>query len=226
MEHLPRARVIVSRLAKHLPSAVDRDELMQGGAIGLIDAIRRFDPSQGCSFATYAEIRIRGAVLDQLRALDWIPRTVRRSERALEDGRRAVEQREGRAAEQEEVAGQLGLSAERFEALRARLLEYRRRLGDGPLDGPSRSAPDDSAWSDSEATNPLRALDASRERRAIADAISALPQPERDIVSLLYWDELLPEDVARMLGLDVNRVRNLHTRGLLRLRSRLRALWR
>lgn len=224
IENLPRVRATVNRLAQRLPPAVDREELVQGGMLGLIDAARRFDPSQGCSFGSYAEIRIRGAVLDQLRALDWVPRTLRRSERALERGRRAVEQREGRAAESEEVADQLGLTAEGFEALRSQR-EFSLCHAEYELDQAESSCWADWPRRECEATNPLRALDTRREQQAISDAIAELPRAERDVVSLCYWEELLPEAISRALGLDLNRVRNLHARGLLRLRGRLRELW-
>jgi RNA polymerase sigma factor for flagellar operon FliA len=225
LEHWPRVRSVVNRLAQRLPPDVDREELVQGGALGLIDAARRFDPAQGCSFAVYAEIRVRGAVLDQLRALDLVPRRVRRCERALERGRREVEQRVGRAAELEEVASQLGLSIEELEALRANLRCAREQPTDGLLDDEGGASPLRSPWSDAEEASPLRALDARRDRQLIATALEELPEAERDVVSLLYWSELPPEEAAHALGWDVGRVRSLHARGLLRLRSRLRALY-
>jgi RNA polymerase sigma factor FliA len=224
VEHLPRVRATVNRLAQRIPATIEREELIQAGVIGLIGAARRFDPGQGCSFATFAEIRIRGAVLDQLRSLDWATREVRRNERALDRGRRAVEQREGRAAESDEVASQLGLSSEAFEELRSQLRGLATQIDASPLDEATLSSTH-SLWSEGDATNPLHALDAGRERQAIAGAITELPQAERDVVSLLYWNELRPEDIARALDLDVTRVRNLHARGLRRLRVRLRELW-
>jgi len=223
VEHLPRVRATVNWLAQRVPASVDREELAQAGAIGLIGAARRFDPDQGCSFAAYAEIRIRGAVLDQLRSLDWATRGVRRKATALERGRRAVEQREGRAAESEEVASQLGLSSEGLEALRSQLRGLSSQTETGALDEAT-LASTRSLWPEGDATNPLHALDAGRERQTIASAIAALPQPEREVVSLLYWNELRPEEIALALDLDVTRVRSLHARGLRRLRVRLREL--
>jgi RNA polymerase sigma factor for flagellar operon FliA len=224
--HLPRVRASVNRLAWRLPSAVDREDLVQSGVLGLIDAARRFDPARGCSFETYCDIRIRGAVLDQLRALDWAPRSVRESERALDRGRRAIEQREGRAAESAEVADQLGLTPERFDALCSLLRAVSPPRTDAALDNQgvmlSAFSP---PWVESEATNPLSALGTARERKVITGAIAGLPEPERNVVALLYWNELLPEQIARVLGLDESRVRNLHARALLRLRGRLREIW-
>ena len=224
--HLPRVRATVNRFVQRLPAAVDREDLVQSGVLGLIDAARRFDPARGCSFETYCEIRIRGAVLDQLRALDWAPRSVRAGERALDRGRRAIERREGRAAESGEVADLLGLTPERFEALRSLLRAAPLRRTDAALEGEgiSPTAPA-LPCAEGEATNPLSALGAAREREVIADAIQALPQLERSVVGLLYWSELLPEQIAHTLGLDESRVRSLRARALLRLRGRLRELW-
>ncbi len=226
VEHLPRVRAIVKRLVQRLPPLVDREELVHGGVLGLIDAARRYDPSLGCSFATYSEIRIRGAVLDQLRALDWMPRAVRQHGRVFDRGYRAVEQREGRAAESEEVADLLGLTPERFEALRWLLRGAPLRRSDEPFDeanvplSVSLLTPEDA-----DVTDPLRALGVGRVRQTIADAIDALPQPERSVVSLVYWSDSSPEAVAQDLGLALSRVRTLHVRALLRLRGRLRSLW-
>jgi RNA polymerase sigma factor for flagellar operon FliA len=224
VEHLPRVRATVNRLAQRIPSTVEREELVQVGVLGLIGAARRFDPGRGCSFSSYAEICIRGAVLDQLRSLDWATRDVRRNERAVDRGRRAVEQREGRAAEPEEVASQLGLTSEGFEALRFQLCGFSTQTDARPLDEATVSSTR-SLWSERDTTNPLHALGAGRERQAIASAIAELPQPEREVVSRLYWHELRPEQIANALNLDVTRVRNLHARGLRRLRGRLRELW-
>jgi RNA polymerase sigma factor for flagellar operon FliA len=223
LENLPRVRTIAYRLAQRLPATVDREELVQCGVLGLMDAARRYDPRHDCSFATYSEIRIRGAVLDQLRALDWAPRALRQTERTLDRGRHAVEMREGRAAEAEEVASQLGVSAESFERMRAEtgLLQHPEWFIDEDRLAPAKDEP----WNECETTNPLRALDAGRERQRIADAIARLPEPDREIVSLVYWQELAPEEVARTLALDANRVRLIHARGLRRLRHGLRELW-
>jgi RNA polymerase sigma factor for flagellar operon FliA len=164
---------------------------------------------------------VRGAVLDQLRALDDVPRKARCALRALERVRRVVEQREGRNALAEEIAAQLGWSRERFEALRARLarLELRAPLASAAYAEPPVPWTVGSEVSDA---NPLRALDAQRERAAVQRALAALPEAEREIVRLTYWEELPLDAVAQRLRLDICRVRNLHARGLLRLRGRLR----
>jgi RNA polymerase sigma factor for flagellar operon FliA len=227
VEHLPRVRAIVQRLLQRLPSSVDREELVHGGVLGLIDAARRFDPAFGCSFASYAEIRIRGAVLDQLRVLDWVPRSVRSRGRVLDRAYREVEQREGRAAQGHEVADELGIDRDRFEALRWLVREAPLHRSDEHWDdeaAPAAAASAMGQWGDPDA-NPLLALGTGRARQAIADALDELPARERTVVSLLYWDDMSQEAVGRLLGLAESRVRALHVRALLRLRSRLRTLW-
>ncbi len=226
VEHLPRVRAIVQRLLQRLPSSVDREELVHGGVLGLIDAARRFDPAFGCSFASYAEIRIRGAVLDQLRALDWVPRSVRSRGRVLDRAYREVEQREGRAAQGHEVADVLGIDRDRFEALRWLVREAPLHRSDEHWDDDAAPAAASAMvrWGDADA-NPLLALGTGRARQAIADALDELPARERTVVSLLYWDDMSQEAAGRLLGLAESRVRALHVRALLRLRSRLRTLW-
>jgi RNA polymerase sigma factor for flagellar operon FliA len=223
-EYLPRVRSIVRRLTPRLPHSVDRDDLFQAGTLALIGAARRFDAERGAHFEAYAAVRVRGAVLDELRALDCVPRTVRRSERALERGRRAVEQREGRAAEADEIAEELGLSRERLEEIRARLRLLLQQPTDVLMDEEEGVTPGDSPWREY-GPDPWLALASRRERDAVAAAITALPQVERNILGLLYWEEVSLEAAATALGLDAGRVRSLQTRALLRLRHRLRSIW-
>ena len=217
-EHLPRVRGIVQRLGARLPRHLDREELVHGGVLGLIDAARRFDPKLGCSFASYAEIRIRGAVLDQLRAMDWVPRTVRERRRHLESAERDVERREGRRAEPAEVAEILGLAPERFERLRWLVFQ-------APLH-PSAEPWDEAAHAEGHtyAADPFQLLGRGRAEEAVADALARLPAPERAVVSLLYWEELSLDAAGKTLGLSESRIRALHLRALLRLRHRLREL--
>ncbi len=205
LEHLPRVRGIVRGVARRYGLSVDHDELVQGGVLGLIDAARRFRESRGCGFAAYAEIRIRGAVVDQLRALDWLPRSIRREERALGRAVHESEQRAGCAASALDAAESLGLDAS--AALRR-----------------SVEALDESRVAASGAIDPLAALCDARARSRVEAALASLPEAERGVVALIYWTELGPEDAARALGLEPCSVRKLHARALGRLRVRLREL--
>jgi RNA polymerase sigma factor for flagellar operon FliA len=118
LEHTPLIRYIVNRIAVRLPSHIDLDDLHNTGVIGLMDAIEKYDPEKNCKFKTYAEFRIKGAILDQLRSLDWVPRSVRQKSRRLERAYGEVEQRLGRTASEEEVADSLGLQIEKFHVAR------------------------------------------------------------------------------------------------------------
>jgi RNA polymerase sigma factor for flagellar operon FliA len=117
LEHEPLVRFVVNRLAVRLPNHIDLDDLYSTGVIGLMDAIEKFDPGKGCKFKTYAEFRVKGAVLDQLRSLDWVPRSVRQKGRKLEQAYAEVEQRLGRAASEDEVADSLGLELDKFHTM-------------------------------------------------------------------------------------------------------------
>ena len=117
LEHAPLIRYIVNRIAVRLPSHIDLDDLHNTGVIGLMDAIEKYDPEKNCKFKTYAEFRIKGAILDQLRSLDWVPRSVRQKSRRLERAYGEVEQRLGRSATEEEVADSLGLQIDKFHEL-------------------------------------------------------------------------------------------------------------
>jgi RNA polymerase sigma factor for flagellar operon FliA len=218
VEHLPRVRGIVHRLGARLPPHLDREELVHGGVLGLIDAARRFNPKLGCSFAAYAEIRIRGAVLDQLRAMDWVPRAIRERRRYLESAERLIERREGRRAEPAEVAAHLGLATERFERLRWLVFE-------APLH-PCPEPWDEAAHAEqhAHAADPFQLLGRCRAEEAVAAALAGLPARERAVVLLLYWEELSLDAAGQTLGLSESRIRSLHLRALLRLRRRLRVL--
>jgi RNA polymerase sigma factor for flagellar operon FliA len=117
LEHTPLIRYIVNRIAVRLPSHIDLDDLHNTGVIGLMDAIEKYDPEKNCKFKTYAEFRIKGAILDQLRSLDWVPRSVRQKSRRLERAYGEVEQRLGRSANEDEVADSLGLQIDKFHEL-------------------------------------------------------------------------------------------------------------
>src|SRR2546423_4480755 len=119
--HLAQVKYIADRLAAKLPRFVDRDDLVGAGVIGLLDAVDKYDPKRGVLFRTYAELRVRGAMLDSLRALDWVPRSLRRRARAVEQTFQRIEQERGRAAHEEEVAAALGLTLREFHALLAEL---------------------------------------------------------------------------------------------------------
>ncbi|MFM7736739.1 MAG: FliA/WhiG family RNA polymerase sigma factor [Alphaproteobacteria bacterium] len=213
--HLPLVHQVARHLLPALPPSVELDDLLSWGTDGLLDALRRFDGGEAASFRTYARIRIRGAILDQLRGLDWLSRTGRERASRLERGRCRLEQRAGRAATQEELAADLGLD----------LGELQRELGevaslsivslDAPLGGAEQVA------APAEASDPAAIVTARQRARALRAAVDRLPGKERDVVPLYYSADLTMKQVGARLGVTESRVCQLHGQAIGRLREML-----
>jgi RNA polymerase sigma factor for flagellar operon FliA len=216
--HLPQVKFIAERLVAKLPPSVDRDDLIGAGVLGLLDAVDKYDPGRGVLFKTYAEMRVRGAMLDSLRGMDWAPRSVRRRAREVEAAYRDLERAHGRAAEEEEVCAALGLSVTEFQAL---LHELRGLTvvgfdSEDDEDGTSvQQIPDDPERS------PLQRYEATEARNRLAAAIDRLPERERQVVALYYIEELTMKETGAALGVTESRVSQLHTQAVLRLRAAL-----
>jgi len=227
LEHEPLIRYIVNRLAVRLPNHVDLDDLYSTGAIGLMDAIEKFDPSKGCKFKTYAEFRIKGAVLDQLRSLDWVPRSVRQKGRKLEQAYSELEQRLGRSANEEEVADSLGLDLDKFHTMvnqvrgisLVNLEEVRGTNSDGDTAGTFADVVEDVT-----AENPFASLKSTETKHVISDTINSLPEKERLVISLYYYEDLNMKEIGNILGITESRVCQIHTKATSRLSGKLRGL--
>ena len=213
---------LVARIAHHLitrlPASVDVNDLMQSGMIGLIEASRSFDASQGASFETYASIRIRGAMLDELRKGDWVPRSVHRHLRAATEATRAVEQKAGRAAKSSEVAAAMNMPVEDFDRLLADAVRGHVLSLDAHTDNED-EAPLKLAQHSS---SPAEYLDDSEFRHELVAAIENLPEREKLVLSLYYEQELNLREIGAVLDVSESRVCQIHAQALVRLRSRLR----
>jgi RNA polymerase sigma factor for flagellar operon FliA len=224
LEHTPLIRYVAGRVAMRLPPHVPLEDLYSAGVLGLIDAVDKFDPRQNVKFKTYAEFRIRGAILDELRAMDWVPRSVRRKSSKLEDAYHTIQNQLGRAASDEEVASALGVSLDEFfhlldEVKGVNLLsldDQNNLLGqldsDQVLEALGREDNED----------PLTQLGLAELRRQVAAAIEGLPEKEKLVVSLYYYDELTMREIGEVLGYTESRISQMHTKAILRLRARLR----
>jgi RNA polymerase sigma factor for flagellar operon FliA len=227
LEHTPLIRYIVNRIAVRLPSHIDLDDLHNTGVIGLMDAIEKYDPEKNCKFKTYAEFRIKGAILDQLRSLDWVPRSVRQKSRRLEKAYGEVEQRLGRSASEDEVADSLGLQIEKFHELLnqvrgislVNLEEIRGTNADGDRTGTFADIVEDV-----HSENPFASFKLSETKTVIASTIATLPEKERLVVSLYYYEDLNMKEIGGILGITESRVCQIHTKAVLRLRAKLKAL--
>ncbi len=225
LEHTPLIRYIVNRIAVRLPTHIDLDDLQNTGVIGLMDAIDKYDPNKNCKFKTYAEFRIKGAILDQLRSLDWVPRSIRQKSRRLEQAYTEVEQRLGRSATENEVAGSLGIELDEFHFL----LNQVRGISMINLDELRSGADSDQPmhgdiFEDVKAENPFTSLKSREMRQAVAECIGILPEKERLVISLYYYEDLNMKEIGNVLGITESRVCQIHTKAVARLRSKLRTL--
>ncbi|MFQ5513040.1 MAG: FliA/WhiG family RNA polymerase sigma factor [Myxococcota bacterium] len=222
LEHTPLIRYIVNRIAVRLPSHIDLEDLHNTGVIGLMDAIDKYDPEKNCKFKTYAEFRIKGAILDQLRSLDWVPRSIRQKSRRLDQAYSAVEQRLGRSASESEVAHSLGLELEEFHEL----INQVKGISMVNLDELRAGSDSDQPafgdiFEDVKAENPFASLKSRELRQAVADCIGELPEKERLVISLYYYEDLNMKEIGSVLGITESRVCQIHTKAVGRLHSKL-----
>jgi RNA polymerase sigma factor for flagellar operon FliA len=222
--YAPLVKYVAGRLGSGLPAHVDDEDLVSYGLLGLIGAIERYDPDRDVKFETYAIARIRGAIIDELRALDWVPRSVRSRARDIERAIGELEAKLGRAPTDEEISTKLGLTE---EELNESLSEIS-RSSIAALDELwtiSGSSGDQVALIDTiediEAPDPQGALSQTELREAIADAIARLPEREKLVVTLYYYEELTLREIGEVLGVTESRVSQLHTKAILRLKARL-----
>ena len=218
----PLVRHVVERVAVTLPRNVDHQDLYSAGVLGLLDAHAKFDPGKGVKFETYAVWRIKGAVLDQLRALDWVSRSMRRKARNLDGITRKLDQRLGRAASEEEVAREMKMSRGDFY----RLLDHVRGAVLVSLDE-GRSGEDQEPSTladhlpDPNASDVEARLEEDQTRVVMLRTLDQLPEQERLVVSLYYYERLTLKEIGRALGISESRVSQVHTRAMSRLRLRL-----
>jgi len=225
IEYAPLVKTIAGRLGMRLPQHVSQDDLVGAGIMGLLDAVEKYNAERGVSFKSYAEFRIRGAMLDELRAMDWAPRSVRRNARRLEAAYSKVENDTMRPARDEEVAAELGINLEEFYALldetRGISLISEEELGQiypqGSLDYFLQKSPGTHG-----SENPAEVFDHTELRDVVAKAIDKLPRNERMVVSLYYYDELTMKEIGEIMDYTESRISQLHTKAVLRLRGSLR----
>lgn len=225
-DELPQVRYIARRIHERLPRHIAIEDLVHAGVVGLMDALHKYDPGKHVQFSSYAKFRIRGAILDSLRDLDWSPRDLRRKARSIDAARHRLSAQLGRAPIEPELAGELGMSLPDFQALLAEVdgLEIGSLHMRSPLDGKEEdlceflpSLPEQT---------PYFACLGSEMKQLLARIISQLPDRERQVLSLYYYKELTMKEVGTALGIGESRVSQIHSLALLRLKTRLQELMR
>lgn len=221
MEQLPQVRYIARRIHERLPRHVPFEDLVHAGVLGLIDALNKFDQSRHVQFSSYAKFRIRGAILDNLRELDWSPRDLRRKGRMVEQAYAQLCGTLGRAPSENEVARELGLELHELQSLLAELdgLELGSLCIESSHGGKEEDLLDYLPSKNEE--TPFFACLRAEQKELLAAAISELPEKERKVLSLYYYEELTMKEVGEVLGIGESRVSQIHSLAMMRLRSRL-----
>ncbi len=222
MEYAPLIRFIAQKIAVRLPSNIELDDLISSGVIGLMDAIEKYDPSRDNKFKTYAEFRIRGSILDELRAQDWVPRSVRDKAKLLDRTLIELETRLGRAATDEEIALELKMTVEQFYDL----LNEVRPVSILSIDEQSSFSSVDkksilNLLEGCKFNNPFNELNLKTVKEMVTRAIEELPERQRLVLSLYYYEDLNLKEIGRILRVTESRVSQVHAQAIARLRAKL-----
>jgi RNA polymerase sigma factor for flagellar operon FliA len=227
-QYLPLVKYVAGKLAVGMPQNVEFDDLVSYGVIGLFDAIEKFDPGKHVKFKTYAVTRVRGAIFDQLRQLDWVPRSIRQKTRELEDAVRRLEAQLGRAATDQEIAKELGVNEKEFERIILKIsgttvlslndVWYAGEENDRMSIGDSIESP--------QSRNPDSIVEKQEVKRVIIEAINELPDKEKKVLVLYYYEDLTLKEIGAVLGVTESRISQLHTKAIMRLRGRLTSVKR
>ncbi len=222
----PMIKYVANRIALRLPPHIEVDDLISVGVLGLIDAIEKYDPTRGAKFKTYAEFRVRGSILDELRSLDWVPRSVRQKAANMEAVTQRLQARFGRPPEDEEMAEEMGVSLEDFfETLnetRSMPIISLDDLGINKESGEQQSLIECLAGKGD--VDPQTQIRLNELKHIIATAIDSLPEKERLMISLYYYEELTMKEIGEVLGITESRVSQIHSKAVLRLRTKLKSL--
>ncbi|MCC6158397.1 MAG: FliA/WhiG family RNA polymerase sigma factor [Deltaproteobacteria bacterium] len=224
-QYTPLIKLVAMRILRRLPPQIELDDLINTGVLGLMDAIDKFDPSRDIKFATYAEYRIRGAILDELRSLDWVPRSIRQRLNDLERAMEEMAARHGRPGTDDELAAHMGVTHEELfemydQANGVTLVSYddlAAKKGQGAV---QRKVQD--YFREPHEQDIISLLNLRQVKNLVAEAIDELPKNERFVVSMYYFDELTMKEIGLVLGITESRVSQIHNKAVLRLRGKLK----
>jgi RNA polymerase sigma factor FliA len=219
IKYAPLVKKIAERMAMRLPPQISKEELIGPGILGLFDAIEKFDSTKGIKFKTYANMRIKGAILDELRKMDWISRSVRKNINRIEDAIRALELKLGRSPKDDEIAEEMGIDIESYYKMTSKscgvnLLSLDELMLDGATPKISKQV--------SDVPSPFDNLKVKEIKTVIAKALSTLSKKEQLVMSLYYYDELTLKEIANVLDLTESRISQIHSKAIIRLRVKIR----
>jgi RNA polymerase sigma factor FliA len=224
LNYAPLVKYVAGRISTSLPAHVDEGDLVSYGLLGLIGAIERYDPAREIKFETYAISRIKGSIIDELRSLDWVPRSVRSRAREIERAMLELENRLKRPPTDEEVANEIGITVDEFQDSLTAIsrssvaaLDELWQISTGGGDTVSLI----DTIEDPHADDPSKAMSQTEVREALADAIQRLPEREKLVITLYYYEELTLREIGEVLSVTESRVSQLHTKAILRLKVRL-----
>lgn len=216
-EYAPLVKVVAGRLSMYLGYNVEYEDLVSYGIFGLIDAIDKFDLGKDVKFETYASLRIRGSILDQIRKMDWIPRTVRQRQKKIEDAIKKVETRTGRNASDDEIATELGINESELNEWQSQLKvtnvvslnEFVEQGGEPVMD----------ARNNSHFAQPEESVQEEELKKVLAETMELLTEKERKVILLYYYEELTLKEISSILEVSESRISQLHTKALLKMRK-------
>jgi RNA polymerase sigma factor for flagellar operon FliA len=227
VEYAGLIKFIASKIAARLPANIELDDLISSGVIGLMDAIDKYDSSRDNKFKTYAEFRIRGAILDELRSQDWVPRSIREKAKILERAYSKIEREKGRQATDEEACIELGMTTDQYhemlnEVRSVSLLSYDDITN---LSNADKRSLHGNGEAGSKVPTPFSEVSVTGLKKLVAEAIEDLPEKQRLVLSLYYYEDLNLKEIGRVLDVTESRVSQLHSQAILKLKARLRNHW-
>ncbi len=221
LEYAPLVKVVAGRLSMYLGYNVEYDDLVSYGVFGLIDAIDKFDPAKAVKFETYASLRIRGAVLDQIRKMDWIPRTIRQRQKKIEDAIRDIEGQAGRAATDEEIAEKLGITGEEYldwqSQMKVTNVVSLNEFLDAGMEIPQQAYQRTTARIDA----PEEVVEKAELKKMLMESLGLLTEKEKKVILLYYYEDLTLKEISNILEVSESRISQLHTRALSKMRKKM-----
>lgn len=219
LEYAPLVKVVAGRLSMYLGYNVEYEDLVSYGIFGLIDAIDKFDMTKDVKFETYASLRIRGAILDQIRKMDWIPRTIRQKQKKIDTAKKEIENTTGKNATDAEIAQKIGLSQEELLEWQSQmkitnvvsLNEFVEQGSEVPFD----------KYANKQFESPEEVIEQEELKKILADALELLTEKEKKVIVLYYYEELTLKEISNILEVSESRISQLHTRGLQKMKAKM-----